>query len=114
MLVKKEPIAGLGWKHVGFTNLALDELGLDGGPGLGLSSVGQQVHDNGTAGDGLIDVEEVLASNPAILLSVLPGLAVLPDTDDDVEAVVAEVEALAVTLRAVADESKSVVLEVVL
>lgn len=96
------------------THLALDELGLDGGPGLGLSGVGEKVHDDGTAGDGLIDIEEVLAGDPAVLLGVLPGLAVLADTDDDVEAVVTEVKTLAVTLGAVADEGEGVVLEVLL
>lgn len=96
------------------THLALGDLGLDVGPGLGLSGIGKEVHDDGTAGDGLIDIEEVLAGNPAILDGVLPGLAVLADTDDDVEAVVTEVKTLTVTLRAVADESEGVVLEVVL
>lgn len=94
--------------------LALDELGLDGGPSLGLGGVTEQVHDNGTFADGLVDVEEVLAGDPAVLLGVLPGLAVLSDTNDDIEAVVAEVETLAVALRAVADEGQSIVLEVLL
>lgn len=84
------------------------------GPGLGLGGIGKEVHDDGTAGDGLIDIEEVLARDPAVLDGILPRLAVLADTDDDVEAVVTEVETLAVTLRAVADESKGIVLEVVL
>ena len=84
------------------------------GPGLGLGGVGEQVHDDGALGDGLVDLEEVLAGNPAILDGVVPGLAVLADTDDDVQAVVTEVEALAVTLRAVADEGEGVVLEVLL
>lgn len=96
------------------TYLALDELRLDGGPGLRLGGVGEQVHDDGAAGDGLIDIEEVLAGDPAILLSILPRLAVLSDTDDDVQAVVAKVETLTVALRTVANEGKSVVLEVVL
>lgn len=46
--------------------------------------------------------------------SFLPRLAILPHTNNNVEAVVAEVETLAVTLRSVTDEGKSVVLEVVL
>ena len=54
------------------------------------------------------------ATYPAILDSLLPGFTVLADTDNDVEAVVTGVETLTVTLRAVTDESKSVVLEVVL
>lgn len=99
---------------IGSSYLALDELGLDGGPSLGLGSIGEEVHDNGTSADGLIDLEEVLASNPAILLSILPGLAVLSDTNNDVEAVVTEVKTLTVTLRAVANEGQGVVLEVFL
>ena len=53
-------------------DLVLSEEGLDGGPGLGLSSIGKKVHDNGTLLDGLVDVEQVLARDPAILLSLLP------------------------------------------
>ena len=83
-------------------------------PGLGLGGIGQQVHDDGTARDGLVDLEQVLAGNPAVLLGILPGLAALSDADDDVEAVVAEVQALAVALGAVADEGEGVVPEVVL
>ena len=54
------------------------------------------------------------STHPTVLESLLPALAVLANTDDDVEAVVAGVEALAVALGAVADEGESVVLEVVL
>lgn len=110
------------------------ELGLDGGPSLGLSSVGEEVHDDGTLGDGLINIEQVLARDPAVLDGLLPGSTVLADTDDDVKAIVAEVETLPVTydamsetqffkwrqlrkqltLGAVADQRKSIVLEVVL
>jgi hypothetical protein len=100
--------------HLGVAYLALDELGLDGGPGLGLSGIGEQVHDDGTTGDGIINLEQVLSGDPAILNGVGPRLAVLANTDDDVEAVVAEVKTLAVTLGAIADKGQSVVLEVVL
>ena len=55
-----------------FSHLALGELGLDGGPSLGLGGVGKEVHDDGTLADGLVNVEEVLAGDPAILLSLLP------------------------------------------
>ena len=92
--------------------LALNELGLDGGPSLRLGSVGEKVHDNGTAANGLVDIEQVLAGNPAILLSVLPGLSVLSDTNNDVESVVTEVKTLTVTLRTVTNEGQSIVLEV--
>ena len=98
----------------GAVYLALGQLGLDSGPSLGLGGVAEQVHDDGAAGDGLIDLEEVLAGDPAVLLGILPGLAVLPHADDDVQAIVAQVQALAVTLRAVADEGEGVVLEVLL
>jgi hypothetical protein len=52
--------------------LSLGDLRLDVRPGLGLGSIGEEVHDDGTTGDGLIDLEEVLALNPSILLSLLP------------------------------------------
>jgi hypothetical protein len=84
------------------------------GPGLGLGSIGQKVHDDGSLGDGLIDLEQVLAGDPTILDGVLPGLAVFSDTNDDVQAVVTEVKALAVALGTVADQGEGVVLEVVL
>ena len=96
------------------TYLALGNLGLDGGPRLALGGIGEQVHDDGAAGDGLVDLEEVLAGDPAVLDGILPRLTVLAHADDDVEAVVTEVEALAVALRAVADEGEGVVLEVLL
>lgn len=70
---------------------------LDGGPSLGLSSIGEKVHDDGTSGDGLIDLEQVLSWNPAILNGILPRLTVLSDTDNDIHAVVTEIETLAVT-----------------
>lgn len=102
---------GLG---LGLPYLALNELGLNGRPSLRLGGITKEVHNNGTTGDSLIDLEEVLAGNPAILNGILPGLTVLSDTNDDVEAVVTEVETLAVALRAIADERQSVVLEVLL
>ena len=94
--------------------LALGKLGLDSWPGLRLGSIGEEVHDNGGLANGFIYIEQVLAGHPAILLGLLPRSAVLPYTDNDVKAVVAEVETLAVALGAVADEGEGVVLEVVL
>lgn len=96
------------------TRLSLGDLRLDVGPGLGLGSIAKQVHDDGALGDGLVDLEQVLAGNPAVLDGILPRLSVFPYANDDVQAVVTEVEALAVTLGAVADQSEGVVLEVVL
>lgn len=83
-------------------------------PGLALGGVTEQVHDDGTPGDGLVNLEQVLALNPAVLQGVFPRLAALPHTDDDVQAIVTQVQTLAVALGAVADEGEGVVLEVVL
>ncbi len=96
------------------TYLALGQLGLDSRPSLALGSITEEVHNNGTLADGLVDLEEVLARDPAVLYRILPGLAVLSDTDDDVQPVIAEVQTLAVTLGTVADQSECVVLEVIL
>lgn len=54
------------------TYLALSQLGLDGGPSLGLGGITEKVHDDGTTRDGIVDLEEVLARNPAILDGVVP------------------------------------------
>ena len=51
---------------------------------------------------------------PAVLNGLFPGLTALTDTDDDVQAIVTGVETLSVSLRAVADKSEGIVLEVVL
>jgi len=96
------------------TYLSLGELRLDGGPCLALGSITEKVHDDGTLADGLINLEKVLAGNPAVLDRILPRLTVLSDTNDNVQAVVSEVETLAVALRAIADQSEGIVLEVVL
>lgn len=52
-------------------------------------------------------------TNPAIFDGLLPALAILADTDDDVETVVTGIQALAMTLRAIADKGEGVVFEVV-
>jgi hypothetical protein len=48
------------------------------------------------------------------LLRLFPTGTILPHADDHVEAIVTQVQALAVSLRAVPDESECIVLEVVL
>ena len=96
------------------SHLPLGQLRFDPIPRRALRRVGEQVHDDGTLANSLIHVEEVLARDPAILLRLFPACAVLAHTDDHVQAVIAEVQALAMALRAVADESEGVVLEVVL
>jgi hypothetical protein len=95
-------------------SLALGDERSNGGPGLGLGSVGEEVHDDGTSVDGLLDGEESFAGNPTILNGLPPGLAILADTDDDIETIVAGVQTLAVALRTVANEGEGIVLEVVL
>ena len=96
------------------TDLALGEHGLEVRPGLLLGGVTEKVHDDGSLLHSLVDLEEVDTGLPAVLDGLLPRSAVFPDTDNDVQAVVAEVETLAVTLGAVADEGHGVVLEVLL
>lgn len=51
---------------------------------------------------------------PTILDGLVPTLTVFANTDDDIEAVVAGVETLAVSLRAIANEGKSIIFEVIL
>ena len=51
---------------------------------------------------------------PAVTNGLLPALATLPNTNDNVETVVARIESLTVALRAVANQSEGVVLEVLL
>lgn len=87
---------------------------LDGWPSLALGSIAEKVHDNGTAANGLVNLEEISTRDPSVLLGLLPRGAILPDADDDIEAIIAEVEALSMALRAVADQSKGIVLEVIL
>lgn len=54
------------------TRLSLGDLRLDVGPGLRLGGVTEQVHDDGALGDGLVDFEQVLAGDPAVLDGILP------------------------------------------
>jgi hypothetical protein len=91
--------------------LALGDEGSDLGPSLGLGGIGKQVHDDGTPVDSLGDVEQGLSGDPTVLLSLLPGLSTLSDTDNDLDTLVSGVEGLTVTLRTVTDHGKGVVLE---
>jgi hypothetical protein len=43
------------------------------GPGLGLGGVGEEVHDDGSSVDGLLDREEGLSRDPSVLLSLPPA-----------------------------------------
>ena len=82
-------------------------------PCCALSRVTEKVHDNGALLNGLIDLEEICARNPAILLSLLPASTVFPHTNDDIESIITKIQTLAVTLGAVANERERIVLEVV-
>lgn len=110
--------------------LALCDERRNGGPSLRLCGVRKKVHDDGSAVDGFLDGEEGFAwyllktsererevrkgrTDPAVLECLLPTLAVLADTDDDIETVVTGIQALAMTLGAIADEGEGVVFEVV-
>lgn len=84
--------------------LALGDLRLDRWPCLTLCGITEQVHNDCTAVDSLIDVKQVRARNPAILLSFFPRRAVLSHTNNDVQAVVTQIETLTVALRAVANQ----------
>lgn len=78
--------------------LALGEQWLDTRPCGALSRVTEEIHDDGALLDGLIDLEEVCAGYPAILLSLLPACAVLPHANDNIETVVTEIQPLAMPL----------------
>lgn len=93
--------------------LALGDERLDVGPSLRLSSVREKVHDDSTLGDGSVNVKQVLTGDPTVLNGSLPRSTILSDTNNNIDTVVTEVKALAVALRAVTNEGKSVVLKVI-
>jgi hypothetical protein len=94
--------------------LSLGDLGLNSRPGLTLSSIREQVHDDSTLSDSLINFEEGLSRDPAILLSILPRLTVLSNTNHNIETLVAHVQRLSMTLRTVSNDCHCVILEVIL
>lgn len=91
--------------------LSLGDKGSDLGPGGRLSGIRKQVHDDGTLLDSLGDIKEGLSGDPTVLLSLLPGLSTLSDTNNDLDTLVSGVEGLTVTLRSVTDHGKGVILE---
>ena len=88
------------------------EVLLHHGPDGALGGVRHQHLDDGAAAHGLINLEQGLARHPAVLDRAVPvalesaGLA-----DDDLEAVVAQVERLGRPLHAVADDGDRLALE---
>jgi hypothetical protein len=103
-------------REIGFwlAYLSLDKLRFDRRPGFALRRVAEQVHDDSALRDGLIDIEEVGSRHPTILLRFLPGFAILANSDNDVQPIVAKIQALPVTLGAIANQSERIVLEVIL
>ena len=67
-----------------YAYLALGQLRLDRRPCLALGGITEQVHDDCTLGDGLVDLEEVGPWNPAVLLRFLPRCTILSHADDDI------------------------------
>lgn len=59
-------------KQLKLAYLSLGDLGLDCWPGLTLSSITEEVHDDGSSGDSLVNLEESLSWDPSIFLGILP------------------------------------------
>jgi hypothetical protein len=123
-------------------SLALGDERREPRPRRRLCGIREQVHDDRAALDGLLNGEQRLSrhlssprkkreetkvsahcyggerdlvrTHPTIFQCLFPTLAVLANADDDVKAIVARVEALSVALRAIADEGKRIIFEVVL
>src|SRR5262249_710592 len=66
-----------------------------------LTGVREQILHDGAALGGFFDIEERVARLPAIADRVVPGLAALALTDDDLHAIVAHVERLSAALHPV-------------
>ena len=57
---------------------------------------------------------DVATTHPTVFEGLFPTLAVLANADNDVQAIIAGVEALSVALRAITNEGKRIVFEVAL
>jgi hypothetical protein len=93
-------------------SLSLGDQRLDLVPSLGLSGITEQVHDDGTLLDGLVDREQGLSGDPTVLLSLFPRFTSFSYSDNDLETVVTSVEGLTVSLRTVSDHGEGIILEV--
>ena len=80
------------------------------GPDGDLGRIGNQELDDGALLAGLLDLEEVHARDPAVRDGLVIRLA-LALADDDVEAVVFQVQGLSGALDAVADDGDGFVLQ---
>ena len=90
--------------------LAGGQVLLDHGPLRDLGGVGKEVFDHGRLLAGLLDAEEGLAGHPAVRDSLVVGLAGAL-ANDDVDAVVLEVQGLSGALDAIADHGDNLVLK---
>jgi hypothetical protein len=52
--------------------LSLGQLRLDGWPGLALSSITEQIHNDRASRNSFINIEQVFAWDPAVLLGLFP------------------------------------------
>ena len=84
--------------------LALSKLWFYCRPCLTLRSIAKEIHDNCAFRDCLVYLEKIGSWYPSILLGFFPGRAILPNANDDIQAIVPKVEALTMPLRAVADQ----------
>lgn len=66
------------------THLILGQLGLDCGPCFTLRRIAKQIHDYRTLGYRLVDIEQIPAWYPAIVLSLVPRRTILSHTDNDI------------------------------
>ena len=96
------------------THLALRQQRFDTRPRLALRGIAEQIHDNSSLLDCLMDVEKIRARDPAILNGLFPRGTILSNPNYDVQAVVAEIQTLAVALGTVTDEGEGVIFEVIL
>ena len=90
--------------------LSRGEIFLDSRPHLNLAGIREQHAHDGALFGGLFDGEQGLARHPSVGDCLFIGLA-FALSDDDVEAVVAQVAGLTRALNAVADDSDCFVLQ---
>lgn len=94
--------------------LSFGQLRLDRRPSLALSSITEQIHDNGALGNSFVHFEQVGAGNPTILYRFFPRCAILSNTNDNIETIIAKIETLTMTLGAVANKGEGIIFEVFL
>ena len=79
------------------------------------SSMGKRVSPGTYIAQLDLNIGTCLGSTyPTVFLSLFPAITILTDTNDDVEAIVPSIQALAMALGPIADEGQRVIFEVVL